>query len=37
LSACETEEDKIEQVKNCLEENGVFVGEVEGGFVYRDF
>ena len=37
LSACETEEEKIEEVKNCLEENGAFVGEVEGGFVYRDF
>jgi len=37
LSECETEEDKIEEVQKCLEENGVLVGEVEGGFVYRDF
>ena len=37
LSECETEEDKVEEVKKCLEENGALVGEVEGGFVYRDF
>ena len=37
LSECETEEEKIEEVRECLEANGAFVGEVEGGFVYRDF
>ena len=26
LSACETEEDKIEEVKMCLEENGALTG-----------
>ena len=37
LSECETEEEKIEEVKKCLEENSVLVGEVDGGFIYRDF
>jgi hypothetical protein len=37
LSDCETEEEKIEEVKNCLKENGALIGEVEGGFVYRNF
>jgi len=37
LSECETDEDRIEEVKACLEANGALVGEVEGGFVYRDF
>jgi len=29
--------ERIEEVKACLEANGALVGEVEGGFVYRDF
>ena len=33
----EDEEVKMERVKEYLEEHGVLVGEVEGGFVYRDF
>jgi len=37
LSECETDEDKVEVVQEYLEEQGAFVGEVEGGFVYRDF
>lgn len=37
LSECETDEDRIEEVKACLEANGALVGEVKGGFVYRDF
>lgn len=37
LSECETDEDRIEEVKACLEANGALVGEVEGGFVYRAF
>jgi len=37
LSECEDDEAKAEEVKKCLEENGAFVGEVEGGFVYRDY
>jgi len=37
LSECETDDEKIEEVKKCLEENGALIGEVEGGFVYRDF
>lgn len=37
LSDCETEEDKIEEVKQTLEDNGALIGEVEGGFVYRDY
>ena len=37
LSQCTTDEERIEEVKSCLEANGALVGEVEGGFVYRDF
>jgi len=37
LSNCETEEDKIEEVRLTLGDNGALIGEVEGGFVYRDF
>lgn len=37
LSDRETEEEKIKGVKDCLDESGAFIGEVEGGFVYRDF
>lgn len=37
LSECATDEEKMEEVKKCLEENGAFVGEVEDGFVYRNF
>jgi len=29
LSECETEEDKIEEVQKCLEENGVLVGGID--------
>jgi len=30
------EEDKMKAVREYLEDEGVFVGEVEGGFVYRN-
>ncbi len=37
LSEYEEEEDKEEAVKEYLQDMGVYVGEVAGGFVYRDF
>jgi hypothetical protein len=37
LSECETDEDKAEEVKEYLQEQGALIGEVNGGFVYRDF
>jgi len=37
LEDCEDEEAKTETVKEHLENEGALVGEVAGGFVYRDF
>jgi hypothetical protein len=37
LSECETDEDKAEEVKEYLEQETTLIGEVNGGFVYRDF
>jgi hypothetical protein len=37
LSDCEDEIEKEDRVREYLGENSVLVGEVEGGFVYRDF
>jgi len=37
LSECETDEDKAEEVKEYLEQYTTLIGEVNGGFVYRDF
>ena len=37
LSNCTDEDEIYEEVKACLEANGALVGEVPGGFVYRDF
>lgn len=37
LSECEDEDEQHEAVKEYLEDQGAFVGEVSGGFVYRDF
>lgn len=37
LSECETDEEKAEAVRQHLEEEGALIGEVNGGFVYRDF
>ena len=37
LSGAELGGEKYEIVKEYLEDQGAFVGEVEGGFVYRDF
>ena len=36
LSDCEDEDEKEQAVKDYLEDNGALVGEVEGGFVYRN-
>jgi hypothetical protein len=35
LDATEDEEQQQEQVRQYLEDEGVLIGEVEGGFVYR--
>jgi len=37
LTDCEDEDEQHETVKEYLEDQGAFVGEVSGGFVYRDF
>jgi hypothetical protein len=37
LSGAELGGEKYEIVKTYLEDQGAFVGEVDGGFVYRDF
>ena len=37
VSDCTDEDEIYEEVKNYLENNGALVGEVPGGFVYRDF
>jgi hypothetical protein len=37
ISDCTDEDEIYEEVKACLEANGALVGEVPGGFVYRDF
>ena len=37
LDDCEDEDEKEEAVREYLEDQGAFVGEVSGGFVYRDF
>ena len=37
LSGCIDEDEIFEEVKNYLENEGAMVGEVPGGFVYRDF
>ena len=37
LTDCEDEEEQAEVVREYLEDNGAFVGEVTGGFVYRAF
>lgn len=37
LSECEDDEDKFDTVREYLGENSALVGEVSGGFVYRDF
>lgn len=37
LTDCEDEDEQHEAVKEYLEDQGAFVGEVSGGFVYRDF
>lgn len=37
LTDCEDEEEQAETVREYLEDNGAFVGEVTGGFVYRAF
>lgn len=37
LEGIEDEDEKIETVKRYLSEDGVLIGEVPGGFVYRDY
>lgn len=37
LTDCEDEDEQAEVVREYLEDNGAFVGEVTGGFVYRAF
>lgn len=37
LTDCEDKEEQAEAVLEYLENEGVLVGEVSGGFVYRDF
>jgi len=37
LEDCEDDEEKAERVREHLEDNGALIGEVSGGFVYRDF
>jgi len=37
LDGCEDDEEKAERVREHLEDNGALIGEVSGGFVYRDF
>jgi hypothetical protein len=37
LSECEDDEEKAEAVRDYLESDGALIGEVEGGFVYRNF
>jgi predicted ArsR family transcriptional regulator len=37
LTDCDDEEEQAETVREYLEDNGAFVGEVTGGFVYRAF
>ena len=37
LTDCEDDEEKAEAVREHLEDNGALIGEVSGGFVYRDF
>lgn len=37
LTDCEDEDERAEAVREYLEDNGAFVGEVTGGFVYRAF
>lgn len=36
LEGCVDDEERMEKVKEYLEDEGVFVGEVEVGFVYRN-
>lgn len=36
LSECEDEDEKAEKVREYLEDEGALVGEVSGGFVYRN-
>jgi len=36
LEGCDNDEERMEKVKEYLEDEGAFVGEVEGGFVYRN-
>ena len=37
LTDCTDEDEQAEAVREYLEDNGAFVGEVTGGFVYRAF
>lgn len=37
LEDCEDEDEKAEVVRQYLEDEGTLVGDVSGGFVYRDF
>jgi predicted ArsR family transcriptional regulator len=37
LSECEDEDEKTEAVREYLEDEGALIGEVAGGFVYRNF
>lgn len=37
LSDCEDEEEKEDKVRDYLSDNGAYVGDVAGGFVYRGF
>lgn len=37
LTECDDENEQAEVVREYLEDNGAFVGEVTGGFVYRAF
>ena len=37
LDDCEDDDEKLETVREYLENEGALVGEVSGGFVYRNF
>lgn len=37
LSECEDDDEKTEAVREHLEDEGALIGEVAGGFVYRNF
>lgn len=37
LDDCEDEDEKAEAVREYLEDEGALIGEVAGGFVYRNF